>query len=173
LSNKSLNVPRIDNHRMLNGIFFILRPGFSGADLLERCSSYTTVHNCINWWLGQPLPILWGAVMGMLSIAPVLGAFEVWVPAAIYLTLEGHRGKALIPTAWGLAAVGTIVNISYPMLVGNRLRLHAVSAFVGAIGGIIAFGAAGPILGLSTISATLAPIKILKKRFWRKVLVVN
>jgi predicted PurR-regulated permease PerM len=122
------------------------------------------------WWLGLPLPILWGAVMGMLSIVPVLGAFVVWVPAAIYLTLEGDWGKALILTAWGLAVVGTIDNILYPMLVGNRLKLHTVPAFIGAIGGIIAFGAAGLILGPAIISVTLALIEILKKRFAGKSL---
>jgi predicted PurR-regulated permease PerM len=117
------------------------------------------------WWLGLPLPILWGAVMGMLSIVPVLGAFVVWVPAAIYLTLEGDWGKAVILSAWGLGVVATIDNILYPSLVGNRLKLHTVPAFIGAIGGIISFGAAGLILGPAIISVTLALIKILKKRF--------
>jgi predicted PurR-regulated permease PerM len=117
------------------------------------------------WWLDLPLPILWGAVMAMLSIIPVLGAFVVWMPAAIYLALEGDWGKALILTAWGAGVVSTIDNILYPMLVGNRLKLHTVPAFIGAIGGIIAFGAAGLILGPAIISVTLALIKILKKRF--------
>jgi predicted PurR-regulated permease PerM len=117
------------------------------------------------WWLGLPLPIFWGAVMGMLSIIPVLGAFVIWVPAAVYLTLEGDWGKALILTAWGVGVVSTIDNVLYPMLVGNRLKLHTIPAFIGAIGGILAFGAAGLILGPAIISVTLALIKILKKRF--------
>jgi predicted PurR-regulated permease PerM len=124
-----------------------------------------TLSGLMFWWLGLPLPILWGAVMGMLSIIPVLGAFVIWVPAAVYLLLEGDWGKALILTAWGAGVVSTIDNILYPMLVGNRLKLHTVPAFIGAIGGIIAFGAAGLILGPAIISVTLALIKILKKRF--------
>jgi predicted PurR-regulated permease PerM len=121
------------------------------------------------WWLDLPLPILWGAVMAMLSIIPVLGAFVVWMPAATYLALEGDWGKALVLTAWGAGVVSTIDNILYPMLVGNRLKLHTVPAFIGAIGGIIAFGAAGLILGPAIISVTLALIKILKKRFSKVV----
>lgn len=124
-----------------------------------------TLSGLMFWWLGLPLPILWGAVMSMLSIVPVLGAFVVWVPAAIYLALEGDWGKALILTAWGVGVVATIDNILYPMLVGDRLKLHAVPTFIGAIGGILAFGAAGLILGPAIISVTLALIKILKKRF--------
>ncbi len=128
-----------------------------------------TLSGLMFWWLGLPLPILWGAVMGMLSIVPVLGAFVVWVPAAIYLALEGDWGKALVLTAWGMGVVATIDNILYPMLVGDRLKLHAVATFIGAIGGILAFGAAGLILGPAIISVTLALIKILKKRFDRKL----
>ncbi len=124
-----------------------------------------TLSGLMFWWLGLPLPILWGAVMGMLSIVPVLGAFIVWVPAAIYLALEGDWGKALVLTAWGVGVVATIDNILYPMLVGDRLKLHAVPTFIGAIGGILAFGAAGLILGPAIISVTLALIEILKKRF--------
>lgn len=128
-----------------------------------------TLSGLMFWWLGLPLPILWGAVMGMLSIVPVLGAFVVWVPVAIYLTLEGNWGKALILTAWGMGVVATIDNIFYPLLVGDRLKLHAVPTFIGAIGGILAFGAAGLILGPAIISVTLALIKILKKRLDRKL----
>ena len=129
-----------------------------------------TLSGLMFWWLGLPLPMLWGAVMGMLSIVPVLGAFVVWVPAAIYLTLEGDWGKALVLTAWGVGVVATIDNILYPMLVGDRLKLHAVPTFIGAIGGILAFGAAGLILGPAIISVTLALIKILKKRFDKKTI---
>ncbi|MFN0194750.1 MAG: AI-2E family transporter [Aestuariivirga sp.] len=124
-----------------------------------------TLGGLMFWWLGLPLPILWGAVMGMLAIVPVLGAFVIWVPAAVYLALEGEWGKALILAAWGGGVVASIDNILYPMLVGNRLKLHTVPAFIGAIGGIVIFGASGLILGPAIISVTLALIKILKKRF--------
>ena len=127
-----------------------------------------TLSGLMFWWLGLPLPILWGAVMGMLSIVPVLGAFVVWVPAAIYLALEGDWGKALILTAWGVGVVATIDNILYPILVGDRLKLHAIPTFIGAIGGILAFGAAGLILGPAIVSVTLALINILQRRFRQK-----
>jgi predicted PurR-regulated permease PerM len=55
----------------------------------------------IFWWLGLPSPLLWGTVMALLAIVPVLGAFVVWLPATLWLTLNGHWGKALILAAWG------------------------------------------------------------------------
>ena len=44
-----------------------------------------TLGGLMFWVLGLPTPLLWGLVMGLLSIVPVLGAFVVWIPAAILL----------------------------------------------------------------------------------------
>src|SRR5688572_20471636 len=62
------------------------------------------------WALGLPAPLLWGVVMALLAVVPVLGAFVVWVPAAIWLGLDGHWFKALVLTGWGGIVVGTIDN---------------------------------------------------------------
>ena len=69
----------------------------------------------IFWWLGLPAPILWGAVMGLLAIVPVLGAFVVWLPAAVFLAASGQWGKAVILTLWGTVVVGLIDNLLYPI----------------------------------------------------------
>lgn len=68
--------------------------------------------------------------MGLLAVVPVLGAFVIWVPAAIFLVLDGSEGKALLLTLWGAVVVGGIDNLLYPMLVGKRLRMHTVIAFI-------------------------------------------
>jgi len=54
----------------------------------------------IFWWFGLPAPILWGTVMALLAVLPVMGAALVWAPAAIFLALEGDWHKALILFAW-------------------------------------------------------------------------
>ena len=63
------------------------------------------------------------AAMGLLGIVPILGAFIVWIPAAILLALSGEWTKALILTAWGSIVVATIDNLLYPMFVGKRLQI--------------------------------------------------
>jgi len=118
----------------------------------------------IFWWLGLPAPLLWGVVMGLLAVVPVLGAFIVWVPAALVLTMEGSWGKALILTVWGMMVVGTIDNLLYPILVGNRLKLHTVLAFVAVVGGLILFGPAGLILGPVTLAVTMVLLEIWSSR---------
>lgn len=117
------------------------------------------------WWLDLPAPLLWGIVMGLLAIVPVLGAFIVWMPVAIFLALDGQWGHAIILTAWGAIIVGGIDNLLYPMLVGDRLRLHTVPAFISIIGGLLLFGASGLILGPLTVAVTLFLFETWKKRF--------
>ena len=118
----------------------------------------------IFWWLGLPAPLLWGVIMGLLAIVPVFGAFVVWIPAAALLALDGHWGQALILTGWGGAVIGGIDNVLYPILVGNRLRLHTVPAFVSVVGGLAVFGASGVILGPLVVTITLTLLKIWRAR---------
>ena len=116
------------------------------------------------WWLNLPAPFLWGVVMGVLAVIPVLGAFIVWIPAALFLVLEGDWGKAVILSVWGGVVVGGIDNLIYPVLVGNRLRMHTVIAFVSVVGGLIAFGPSGVVLGPVTVSVTGALLRAWRER---------
>lgn len=116
------------------------------------------------WWLGLPVPLLWGAVMGLLAVVPVLGAFVVWIPAALFLALEGSWGKALILAFWGGGVVAGIDNLLYPILVGNRLKMHTVLAFISVVGGLIVFGPSGIILGPVTLTFTLVLLETWRSR---------
>ncbi len=113
------------------------------------------------WALGLPAPLLWGLVMGLLSIVPVLGAFIVWIPATILLMLDGSWARAFILAIWGGIVVGGIDNVLRPMFVGSRLRLHTIPAFISMIGGLVLFGAPGFILGPLTVTVT-----VLLVEFW-------
>lgn len=50
LPNKPRGVPRTDDRRVLNGIFYILRTGSPWRDLPERYGPYTTCYNRFNRW---------------------------------------------------------------------------------------------------------------------------
>ncbi len=115
------------------------------------------------WGLGLPAPLLWGVVMGLLAVVPVLGAFIVWIPAALFLLLAGSWGKALLLTAWGAVVVGGIDNLLLPALVGNRLKQHTLLAFLSVVGGLMVFGASGLILGPVVLAVTTVLLEI-----WRE-----
>ena len=102
--------------------------------------------------------------MAVLAVLPVLGAAIVWVPAAIYLAITGSWEKALILTAWGAIVVGGIDNLLYPILVGNRLRLHTVLTFISIVGGLMVFGPSGVILGPVSITVTRVLLEVWRKR---------
>lgn len=110
---------------------------------LESAAAQGLLGGLMFWWLGLSAPLLWGVVMALLAIVPVLGAFVVWVPAALVLALEGSWGKALILVLWGMLVVGTIDNLLRPILVGKRLEQHTVLAFISVVGGLLLFGPAG------------------------------
>ena len=119
-----------------------------------------TLGGLMFWWLDLPSPILWGVVMALLAVVPVLGAFIVWIPAALFLLLAGSEGKALLLTIWGLVVVGGIDNLLYPMLVGNRLKMHTILAFISIVGGLIFFGPAGLVLGPVMFTVTRVLLEI-------------
>lgn len=112
------------------------------------------------WALGLPSAIIWGVAMTFLSMVPMMGAFLVWVPAAIYLALTGHYVKALLLVAWGTLVIGMIDNFLRPKLVGSRTRLHELLIFFSVLGGLNVFGVLGVVLGPVVLAITLSLIEV-------------
>lgn len=50
LPDKPRGVRRVDDRRVINGIFYVLRTGSPWRDLPERYGPYTTVYNRYNRW---------------------------------------------------------------------------------------------------------------------------
>ncbi len=123
-----------------------------------------TLGGLMFWILGIPGALLWGVIMGLLSIVPVLGAFVVWVPAAIYLAAQGDVVKALILIVWGTVVVGLVDNLLFPIVVGKDTRMHTVPVFIAIVGGLILFGAAGLVIGPAVLAVTWSLLNVLRNR---------
>jgi predicted PurR-regulated permease PerM len=115
------------------------------------------------WFVGLRSPVLWGAIGGLASIIPVVGAPLVWVPVVIAYIFLGAYWKALILALWGAFIVGSVDNVVRPLLVGSREKQHPVIIALGAIGGTYAFGALGILLGPLLISLAAALIEEMQK----------
>ena len=111
------------------------------------------------FWLGLPAPVFWGSVMALLSVFPVIGGFIIWGPAALILALEGDWPHALLLAGWGILVIHPVDNLLGPVLVGATLHLHTLATFVGVLGGIAAFGAAGVVLGPVVVAITAAVLE--------------
>ena len=70
-------------------------------------------------------------------------------------------------TLWGVIVVGTIDNLLRPILVGERLQIHTVLAFLSMAGGLILFGPAGLILGPVVLTVTTVLLEIQRDRGMR------
>ena len=99
------------------------------------------------WFLGINGPVLWGAVMAVLSLVPAVGAALVWGPAALYLLSTGSIAQGLGLTAWGVLVIGSADNVLRPILVGKQTRLPDYLVLVATLGGLSVFGLNGFVLG--------------------------
>ncbi|MCU0786165.1 MAG: AI-2E family transporter [Verrucomicrobia bacterium] len=116
------------------------------------------------WILGLPVPWFWGLAMGVLSFLPVVGASLVWGPAAVFLTLDGHIGRAVLLVVWGVVLVAPIEAFLYPIMVGHRLKLHNALVFIAVLGGLVAFGPVGLVVGPAILALTLGLMSLWKER---------
>ncbi len=117
------------------------------------------------WWLGVPSPWFWALVSAVFAFVPVVDTFVLWLPAAVYLGLEGRWGEALGAAAVGSLLVRGIENFLYPVLVRNRLKVPSVSIFVALVGGLFLFGWSGLVLGPVIVTVTCALLEICARRF--------
>lgn len=97
--------------------------------------------------LGVPSAVLWGALMVLAAMIPLAGTGLVWAPAALFLGLTGHWGKAVVLVFWGAVVIGMVDNFLRPRLVGKRIKMHDLLVFFSVLGGIQAFGILGVLLG--------------------------
>jgi transposase len=66
LPNKARGIPRVDDRRTLNGIFWFLRSGAPWRDLPKKCGSHTT---CYNRFVRRRRAGVWDQIMDALAIA--------------------------------------------------------------------------------------------------------
>ncbi|AEH35413.1 AI-2E family transporter [Halopiger xanaduensis] len=82
----------------------------------------------------------------VLALLPLVGAFGVWVPVAVYLIAVGQFVPAAI-----LVAYGSLVSASdtylRPALIGRTSAFNSAIIVVGIFGGIVVFGGVGLFIG--------------------------
>jgi predicted PurR-regulated permease PerM len=104
--------------------------------------------------VGIRAPVFWGVVMAFFCLLP-LGAWLIWLPAAIGLAVGGHPGKGLVLAVLGFGVVSSVDNVMRPMLLSGRTRMNGLLVFISLLGGVAAFGAIGLILGPVVMATSL------------------
>lgn len=141
----SIPLPGERAGEMLSHVTDVVRATIYGGLVVAAIQG--TLGGLLFWILGLPSPVLWGAVMGFFALIPLLGAFVVYIPAALVLLAGGSYIKAIILLAIGIGLVSQIDNVLRPMLISGRTQMHPLLLFFSIAGGVSVFGLLGLVLG--------------------------
>ena len=134
-----------DKERMLEKFVSVTRATLKGTILIGLAQG--VLGGIAFWAVGIEGAIFWGTVMTVLSIIPGIGGALVWVPAAIILVATGSVWQGIALALFCGLVVGSVDNLLRPILVGRDTRMHELLIFFSTLGGLLAFGAMGFILG--------------------------
>jgi len=112
--------------------------------------------------LGISSPVIWGFAMAVASFLPIIGPFIIWMPAAVYLFLQGAVGKGIALVLIGALGISLIDNFLRPAIVGTRAKMPFLPLFFSVLGGIKAFGLIGFILGPLILAVFLSVIEVFR-----------
>jgi predicted PurR-regulated permease PerM len=113
---------------------------------------------------GISAPIFWGVVIAFFSVVPVVGSALIWFPAAVWLLVAGHWGKAILVLAICFGISSAADNIVRPLLLSNRTRLNDLLVFIGVIGGLEVFGLLGLVAGPTILAAAMGVFRVYMDR---------
>jgi len=104
--------------------------------------------------VGIRAPVFWGVAMGFACLLP-LGAWIVWLPAAITLAVSGELVRAAVLATLGFIVVSGVDNVARPMLLSGRAHINGLVIFISLLGGIAVFGLLGLVLGPVLVATAL------------------
>ena len=105
---------------------------------------------------GLPSATLWGLIMVLVSVLPLLGINAVIVPAGVVVIIMGDVGRGVGLIVVGVTGAVVSQNLLRPKLVGDRSGLHPALVLVATLGGLAWLGLVGFVIG--PMLATLAMI---------------
>jgi predicted PurR-regulated permease PerM len=112
--------------------------------------------------VGLPSPVVFGVLAAIAAFLPA-GAAVVLVPAVLYLALCGRWGGAIFLACW-TAGLWIVENILRPLLTAHHAEVSTLAIFVGAIGGVAAFGILGLVVGPVLLCFVVALVRFAQER---------
>jgi predicted PurR-regulated permease PerM len=100
--------------------------------------------------------LIWGLLMIIMAVVPVVGCSVIWAPAGIIMLLTGQIWEGILILATGVLVISTIDNLLRPVLLGKDVEMHPLMIFLSTLGGIIVFGFSGFVIGPIIASMLLA-----------------
>jgi len=108
---------------------------------------------------GFKAAILLGILVAILGMIPGLGAPIIWLPIVLVQFFTGNQVAGSIIVAAGIIIAVLDLWIK-PKIIGNKVHIHPVIIVLGVLGGTIAFGPLGLIIGPIILSLLVEALEI-------------
>ena len=107
--------------------------------------------------IGVPYPVMWGAIIAVLALLPILGPGAFYVPASIYYFIVHEPVRAVILLIFGWLFLETIPgNVIRPRLMMQRGQIHPIITLLSFTAPLFVVGAMGIIVGPAAFGFMLA-----------------
>jgi len=113
---------------------------------------------------GVPSALLFGVIMAIFALVPVIGSGGVWLPAGLYLLLIGDYWQGLFVLLTGFFIISSADNVLRPILVGRDTGIPDWIILITTLGGISMAGFSGIVLGPLVAGLFLASWSILREQ---------
>ena len=100
--------------------------------------------------------VIWGLLMIIMAVVPVVGCSIIWGPAGILMLLSGQIWEGMMILASGVLVISMVDNLLRPILIGKDVEMHPLLIFLSSLGGIVLFGFSGFVIGPIIASMLLA-----------------
>ncbi len=124
-----------------------------------------TIGGLVFYFLGISSALLWGVVMTLFSLIPMVGASIVWFPVCVYFFAVGETLNACILLFFGAVVIGLMDNILRPVLVGRDTKLPDYVILLSTLGGFSIFGMNGFVVGPLVATLFIASWEIFTLEF--------
>ena len=117
---------------------------------------------------GVPQPVTWGVAVGLAAMVPLLGAPLGWVPAVVWLFYTGApTWQWLGMLVYGTVGISGIDNVVKPLVLRGTAQIHPLLGFLSILGGVLAFGAFGFLVGPVILSLVLSGMRLYRLDLFR------
>jgi predicted PurR-regulated permease PerM len=113
--------------------------------------------------VGLDSALLFGVLMTIFALVPVIGAGAVYVPVGLWLLLTGAVWQGIFVLVFGFVVISSADNVLRPILVGRDTGIPDWIILVTTLGGISFLGFSGIVLGPLVAGLFLASWSILQE----------
>lgn len=149
---------KINTQKILKKFEVIIRSVIKGNILMALAQGVLTGVGFVIF--GVPNPVLWSAVTTIAALVPFLGTTLILLGGIVYLYFSSTILATIGLVIWSVVLVGTIDDILRPYVIGRGTNIHPMLVLLSVLGGVVAYGPIGFILGPIIMSLFIVVFEI-------------